>query len=718
MLGIRPLRRNGTGRFSFAPSPHLSADTPAIGGNAVLSFVEAAESLGYRREAILDGLHFDLAALRKRRARVSWRELVHMIENGERAGMTLADLELAGEHIAGSPHLLLKPIVNFFLRPEHLMYVGLRWIGPGTFPVFEEELEHEARDFRLSLALPAQLPGCAAYFHICTGTLAATTTGIGQPKARVAATISPRRGVFEIQCAPFDRGAVRIGRIARALFSVPRVIETLAGQDQAIRQGLDAAHDAESRFLGVLGTLPDGVAIVRRDEILFANVALARTLGFERASELVGTPWSQFDAGGQSECRVVSRGGGEVVLELSPRQAIDYRGEPAELVLARDVTEKKELGKRLAVADRMASLATVAAGLAHEINNPLALVISNLELCARRPDDAREFLRAASEGAERVKNIVRELRVFSQPELEAPVPVDLRDVVESSVALARGKAKTRASLSVAVEPVGPVAGSRGKLSQVLLNLIINALEALPGERPSSENQIVVRLMEQDGQARIEVEDNGVGIAEEARPHLFEPFFTTRRAGGGSGLGLAVAHDIISRSGGTITFTSRLGIGTRFVIELPLCQEPTAVAAPTADREERQLSLRILIADDEPSLVRTLEAALSQDRHHVVSAATGREAIDRIERDGDFDLILCDLIMPHGSGADVYAFVRARRPELAARIVFMTGGTFRGGARDFLATVENPCLDKPFRLEELGRLIVSARDGGWAGRVRV
>jgi CheY-like chemotaxis protein len=208
-----------------------------------------------------------------------------------------------------------------------------------------------------------------------------------------------------------------------------------------------------------------------------------------------------------------------------------------------------------------------------------------------------------------------------------------------------------------------------------------------------------------------VEDNGSGIPDEAQAHVFEPFFTARRGGGGSGLGLAVAHDIISRYGGRIGFSSTRDIGTCFAIELPLSSAPVSKPADATAGSTRARSLRILIADDEPSLVRTLELALGQDRHRVVAAASGREAIDQIDSDGDFDLILCDLMMPNGSGADVYAHVEKTRPDLCARMVFMTGGTFRGEARDFLASVKNPCLAKPFRLDELSRLVLQGQGGG-------
>jgi len=584
-------------------------------------------------------------------------------------------------------------------------------VGPALFPVLNSSIESRRGALHLELHLPSDFPGCAAYFHLTRATLAAVPLAIGHPKAVVVASVDSHQGSYEIRCPRSGRGVFRLGRTLRALLSTPKIIDVISQQEAAARQAFELAAESQSQFRRMLAALPDAVVVHRDDHIVYANRMLADLLGYARVSELIGKRWSALvDAQGDPDDsrvdvagkhRLCREDGGEVVLELSPSTSIDYEGAPAELLVCRDVTGREELDKKLALADRMVALGALAAGIAHEINNPLALVIGNLELAQRRPEDTDELLRAATEGAARVRDIVRDLSIFSRPEPDQPVAVDLREVAESSVSLVRGKVRPRATLVLDVEAVPPVVGSRGRFGQVLLNLILNALDALPAERPAKDNQILVRLRPKVGGLVLEVQDNGVGIPAEVQPRLFEPFFTTRR--GGSGLGLAVAHDIVASAGGSLVFHTVLGEGTTFRVELPASSEPVSPSSPgPSPRSARQG--RILIVDDELPLLRLLQAALGADGHDVDCATSGNEAIRRLGKNGSYDVVLCDLMMPDGSGADVVAYLSARDLPLASRVVLMTGGTYRPETRAFLGSVPNRCLEKPFRLEEVTRAV--------------
>ncbi len=714
MFGLRRIRRSSH-HSRIARAGSFTADTRAIRASTIPALVDAAVELGYSRELALAGLPYTDEELRLPTTRVSWNELLRVHDNLERSGMPLGDFERAGAMLAKSPLMVVSRFADFFLRPEHLVFASLQWVGPALFPVLDNDFEYRNGHARLELIVPQELPGSATYFHVCKGTISSIPTLIGHPPAAVQAEISARRSVFEVRCLDSQPGVVRFGRLARALFSVPRVIDALVTQEKAARQSFEAMLESQAQFRRILDAMPDGVVVLRGDSIAYVNPALARLLGHERPSSLLGAAWSELQAAGgrlnlgsetaPAERRFLRGDGTEVVLELSSRESITYEGFAAELVVARDVTLRYELQQRLALADRMSSLGTLAAGVAHEINNPLALVMSNLELAARKPEEAPRLVRSAIEGACRVRDIVRELRVFSQPDNDAPEPVDLGEVVASSVALARGKVQTRARLETELEPVPMVAAGHGKLGQVVLNLIINAFEALPEERSPADNRIVVRLSRAGENVRLEVEDNGVGIAPDARARLFEPFFTTRAGRGGSGLGLAVVHDIVSRSGGTIEVVSEPGRGALFRVELP----PTtaAVAAPAAPAQAAARGARILVVDDEAALVRALSETLSADGHRVVSAGSGRGAIEIIDRDDAFDLVLCDLMMPDGSGADVHAHVTREHPALAPKMVFMTAGTFRAEMRAFLGTSGNRCLYKPFTLDKLAQVVADA-----------
>ncbi len=710
-------RRNRSSRDSHdSRTGNITADTRAVRASTVPALVDAAVELGYSREAALAGLPFTDEELRRPRARVSWNELLRVLDNLERQGMPLGDFERAGAILSASPHMLVSRFADFFIRPEHLVFASLQWIGPSLFPILDNAFHYHRGLSRLELTVPESLPGSATYFHVCVGTIGAIPTLIGHPPAALKTQISARHAVFEVRCLPRPAGVERFGRLARALFSVPRVVDMLVSQERAARDSFEAMLESQAQFRRILDALPDGVVVLRGDAVAYANPALARLLGRELTSSLLGQRWSELmsadlsaSARGASapvELRFVRDGGTEVVLELSSRESITYEGFPAELIVVRDVTLRQELQSRLALADRMSSLGTLAAGVAHEINNPLALVMSNLELAERRPDESKRFVQSAIEGARRVRDIVRDLRVFARPEPETPAPVDLGEVVTSSVALARGKVQTRAQLETELEPVPLVAAGHGKLGQVVLNLIINAFEALPDDRRQEENRIVVRLRRVGHKVRLEVEDNGMGIAPDVRAHLFEPFFTTRAERGGSGLGLSVVHDIVSHSGGTIEVISAPGQGALFRVELPPA-EPALAPALAQSPQLAARGARILVVDDEQALLRTLSETLSADGHEVVSAGSGRAAMAIIDRDDAFDLVLCDLMMPDGSGADVHAHVLRDHPGLVAKLVFMTGGTVRPEIRSFLGSSGNRCLYKPFSLDELSDLVADA-----------
>ena len=713
MLGSR-LRRLTARAGGSAPSERrFTPDTNAIGANALVALLDAAAEQGFPRDLVLAGLSCrerDLGLL----SRISWRDLTQAIDNLERAGMTSDDFERAGAHIAKAPLLGVQAFAQFFLRPEHILLVGLKWVGPAIFPVLTSRLVQRGRDLRLELVVPSDFPGSVNYFHICRGTIATVPVSVGQPKAAISANISSHRAVFDVRCAPMVPGSWRLGRILRAITSAPRVIEALTQQEAAIRQAFELTVESQMQFRRMLGALPDAVAVFGNDEILYANPMLARLFGYDRPSELLGRSWSGLLwpegrpdsaalAGDLGEHKLLGPQGKLTVIELSARQAIHYEGVAAELVVVRDVTERHALHKQLALADRMASLGTLAAGIAHEINNPLALVISNLEL-AQAERDPDPLLGAASDGAERVRDIVRDLRIFSKPEAEQPVAVDLSEVVASSVQLARGRASPRARLTVDLQSVPKVSGSRGRLGQVLLNLILNALDAMPETREPEANRIVVRLRRTARGAALEVEDNGAGIPADVQSRMFEPFFTTKSSG--SGLGLAVAHDIVTSFGGRIDVRTEPGKGTTFRVELCEHAETPAVA-PARPRATPAKNARILVADDESTLLSALGSALAADGHSVECVGSGHAAARALKDDGQFDLILCDLMMPDGSGPELYAHVKRERPELSARMVFMTGGAHRPEARSFLATVENRCLEKPFKLEELSRAIAEA-----------
>ncbi len=374
--------------------------------------------------------------------------------------------------------------------------------------------------------------------------------------------------------------------------------------------------------------------------------------------------------------------------------------------------EREEMESRLAFADRMASVGTLTAGVAHELNNPLMYVLSNLHLTREELEGAsdagwveraRQQLDEAIEGATRMQHIVRDLKTFSRTDDEQRGNVHLQAVLESSINICWNEIRHRATLIRDFGDVPPVDANESRLCQVFLNLLINATQAMPN-RSASANRITVRT-HTDGQgwAVVEVSDNGTGIDDERLGRVFEPFFTTKPVAEGTGLGLAICRNIVRDSGGSIEVASKLGSGTTFVVRLPPSSRsylPKDAEAPRVLQHGPRAT--VIVVDDEPLVGRSIRRALRG--HEVELFSSGSAAIERLCSDAPYDVVFCDLMMPEVSGIEVYESVAACRADLAKRFVFMTGGAFTPAARAFLEATPLVCLEKPFELAQIRELV--------------
>ncbi|HZH12950.1 MAG TPA: ATP-binding protein [Archangium sp.] len=358
----------------------------------------------------------------------------------------------------------------------------------------------------------------------------------------------------------------------------------------------EALRRSEESFRALIEGSPEAIFVHRGGPLLYVNPSACSFLRL-KASELVGRslldfihPEDRSAAAGQldgllgrtsnrvREIRFLPPGGGLLTAEISSLRLV-FAGQPATLVSARDLTERKQIQARLVVADRLASVGTLAAGVAHEINNPLAFVISNLSFLTEelhtitgllpegRLSEVEEVLAETNEGVNRVRLIVQDLKTFSRGDEEQPTAVDLRRVIDSALALARGELRHRATVVKDVSEVPLVEGSEARFGQVVLNLLINAAHAITAGQPD-KNEIRVILRAESNHAVIEVKDTGCGMPREVLDRIFDPFFTTKPVGVGTGLGLSICHGIITGFGGEITASSELGRGSTFRISLP------------------------------------------------------------------------------------------------------------------------------------------------------
>jgi PAS domain S-box-containing protein len=532
------------------------------------------------------------------------------------------------------------------------------------------------------------------------------------------------------------------------------MIDDITERHQAER----ALRRSEVRFRALIENAPDALAVFAPDDrrLVYVNPAFASMLGYEAPQVLLGNQVDDYicaedrpildrrrtkmvEARGMlppQEYRML-RQDGRIVQAEFVSMIIDYDEKPHVIAFGRDLTEQRQMQARLLLADRMVSVGTLAAGVAHEINNPLAYAMTNLEAVALRRlpglvarlqaiggeaaaigdelSQAAAMIEVAREGCDRMRDIVRDLRTFTRgADEDRRAPVDVRRVLDASINVAWNEIRHRARLVKDYRDVPPVVANEARLGQVFLNLLVNAAQALQ-VGGAAENVITVSARTDGGGAvTVEVRDTGAGIPPEHLTRIFDPFFTTKPVGVGTGLGLWICQGIVSSLGGQISAQNAPGGGASFRVVLPAvaggvgAEEPEPRATPVGADAPR---LRVLVIDDEVAIGRTLAIGLVDD-FEVTTATSGRQALELLAADDHFDVVLCDLMMPDVSGMDVYERVAQTSPRLASRFVFVTGGAFTERSRAFVERVGAPVLEKPF---ELARLSLLLRERAATGR---
>jgi PAS domain S-box-containing protein len=384
--------------------------------------------------------------------------------------------------------------------------------------------------------------------------------------------------------------------------------------------------------------------------------------------------------------------------------------------------ERAQMQARLLLADRMSSLGTLAAGVAHEINNPLAYLITSLELMSKRlPElagpaprpgsEPTEWLRRqldrALEGAERVRLIVRDLKSFSRADDETMGVIDPRRALDASIALVSNEIRHRAQLVKDYDTLPPVWANEARLGQVFLNLLVNATQAIPAGAVAQNEIRVSGRADTRGRAVIEVCDTGSGIEADHLALVFDPFFTTKPLNVGTGLGLSLCHAIIGSLGGQITVASQPGAGTVFRIMLPGVEAavPTTVAPTVMAPPAIEPRGRLLFVDDEQDMCDVMQDALAP-YHNVVTTTHAGQALELLATGQRFDVILCDMRMPEMTGIGFHTRLGTSNPAQASRVVLMSGGfTRRPG--DCPIALPRPLLEKPFAIEQVLSLMREA-----------
>ncbi len=430
--------------------------------------------------------------------------------------------------------------------------------------------------------------------------------------------------------------------------------------------------------------------------------------------------WSTGRSAEHLELRLKESEGSILELDTLVRP-ISLDGSPLLLFVLNDHEEAKELRRRNTLNDKLATLGTLSAGIAHEINNPLAFLMHSLELLSNRlrapalGEDAdgvapspvqcgaemEILIRRMDQALERIRDIVASVKGFARVEEAEVRPFKLPSVIEGALTMTRHLLRHRAQVDLDLQEGLPeVQGHPGKIQQVLINLLANAAHALPTAR-FDENRILVSAVAVEGWVRVSVADNGPGIPKATLARIFEPYFTTKPAGEGTGLGLSLCHEIVRQHGGDIRVWSQVGEGTRFEFDLQPVVPSQAQPLAGPLRDEAPV---LLLVDDDANLLSSLSRLLR--RHYSLTTVQGGlEAIQLLEAGGPvFDAIITDLHMPRCNGLDLYSDLKQRWPGMEERVVFMTGAGQQEASLPFLEALPNPKLAKPFPSSVLTQIL--------------
>ena len=565
---------------------------------------------------------------------------------------------------------------------------------------------------------------------------------------------------LDLRVQTFDVGG---GTYSASIMSEPALVPS-SEHSTRFRVGRERLLESEAFYRGVVTYTGDAVVVseLNSGRCVEANPAACALFGHTTVQFAVMTALDLVEASDEnivaqfiedleatgrsvnSEVMLVRRDGSKFVADMM-LNVFETSGRRMVVMIIRDVSDRRAQQEQVERSQRLAAVGQVAAGVAHEINNPAAFMLMNvtvgdehitdhmkfldnisvfaetltdpiqrqqlLALVDQLPDLAamRSLQKDSKEGLERIRAVTRDLRLFSRTEARVIVEEDLNASIRSAVRLLRNELRHHAKVQIELEENLPTFfARRGKFTQVATNLLMNASQAITGGSAGG-TEIRVTTHSDDKDVLFSVCDSGTGISEETLARMFEPFFTTKSQEQGTGLGLALCAEIVEAHGGRIDVQSTLGVGTTFEVRIPLDTglSPTPRSPPRRSEGGRDRR-RILIIDDDMAMVRAYRRLLRRQDATVVSS--GAEALAILRDDETFDVILCDLMMPELDGPQVFDVICERAPHLRERVVFCTGGAFSPRTREFVERVDNEVLEKPLSPADFARLLGGSLTG--------
>jgi len=533
------------------------------------------------------------------------------------------------------------------------------------------------------------------------------------------------------------KGTDELGRLSRAFDAMALAIATDITER---RRADEALRVSEASYRAIFDAAEDAIFVHDLDTgaIVDANPKACAAFGYTR-DELRHLDLGELGSGtspytGEEARRLLQRAaaGEELRIEWHGRhrngelrwhevygKRVTLGGQDRILSLARDITDKRRAAEELArqreslyQREKLAALGSLLAGVAHELNNPLSVVVARAVLLEEQGDvKARAAAQKIRTAAERCARIVRTFLAMARQQQPERGPVAINDVVTDALDIAAYAVRT-SSIHVTVElahDVPLIFADADQLHQVLLNLIINAQQSLQEHPAPRRLRVTTAFDAAAGVVRVSVADNGPGIPPALRARIFEPYFTTKPIGIGTGVGLAVSLGIAEAHGGTLVVDCPPEGGAVFTVSLPVGTLATADVASASTWAAGTRRRTILVVDDEAEIREALADILLGERHRVVTATSGREALERLSS-GHFDVILTDIRMPDIDGRALYQEIERRWPGRARRVVFVTGDTLASALREFVHASGRPVIEKPFLPSEVRRVIAELADG--------
>ncbi len=491
-----------------------------------------------------------------------------------------------------------------------------------------------------------------------------------------------------------------------------------------------AVRESEERYRRLVELSPDGIAVHCEGKLVFINRRGLELLGYASPEQLLGRPVldavhpdsrplvaarvGQLLAGGGSvppvEETFLKADGSHLEVEVTAT-ALTYQGKPAVQVVFRDISLRKAMEARLLQAQKQEAIGRLAGGIAHDFNNLLQAMLSTLHLHRRHSADGGQVSPAVAEleaQIQRGASLARQLLLFARREVARPTVLDLASVARSAAALAERLVPDNVQLVVdcGERPV-PVLADGGQIEQVVMNLVVNAIDAMP-----KGGRVEVRTGASGGEAWLSVRDTGIGMDEQVQRRIFDPFFTTKGGEERSGLGLAVVQGIVERHGGRIEVTTAPGAGSTFRVVFPLSDQPVAAEPPRdagcVDGELPGRGEKVLLVEDEAEVRESLREALGGLGFAVTAVADGESALAAAQGE-EFALLLTDLVLPGMHGGELARVLAQRCPRLG--VVLMSGFTEDEAVKRGAGEGRLRFLQKPFTVEVLARELRAALDEG-------